>query len=256
MFYTKKTIEQQRNRLPRNYRDNYTATQLDRILIDGELITGYFEYSFLEEKSYLEQPVRSDDGSIQELENYATFLTPRLIIRYNMMDIEDYRKLMKMLKQKNSFTVECYDIVEDRRVTHEMYFAPPQMPIIYQQYLMTLGVQEYTIELIGTNRRNKFKVTYDFNFSSSSEGGNLSAWFDTYYPGESKTQTKVDIPYSEKYTVGDVRLSNGQFLATISPMALKGWSEVQYADPQRHPIYKDGDSYFFSKDIVLYAQWE
>jgi hypothetical protein len=116
----------------------------------------------MEEKSYHEQPVRSQDGSIVDLDDYTTFLTPRLIIKYNMMNIEDYRTLMTFLKSKNTFQVTCYDIVADRRVTHEMYFANPQMPIIYQRYLAALGVQEYNIELIGTNRKNeKIKFTLD-----------------------------------------------------------------------------------------------
>jgi hypothetical protein len=32
-----------------------------------------------------------------------------------------------------------------------MYFAPPSMPVIYQQYLMAWGVQEFSLEMIGTN---------------------------------------------------------------------------------------------------------
>lgn len=154
-FYAKRTVEEQAERLPYQYRENYTSTQLDRIEIDGCEIHGYFEYSFMEEKSYMEQPVRSQDGSIENLDDYTTFLTPRLIIKYNMMNIEDYRTLMTFLKSKNTFQVTCYDIVADRRVTHEMYFANPQMPIIYQRYLAALGVQDYTIELIGTNRKTE-----------------------------------------------------------------------------------------------------
>ena len=88
-FYRKRSVAEQMNRLPYELREKYRETQLDRIEIDGEVINGYFEYSFLEEKSYKEQPVRSNDGSINNLEDYVTFLTPRLIIKYNMMAIED-----------------------------------------------------------------------------------------------------------------------------------------------------------------------
>ena len=49
-FYPHRSVQEQMNRLPLDVRENYEQTQLDRILIDGELITGYFEYSFLEEK--------------------------------------------------------------------------------------------------------------------------------------------------------------------------------------------------------------
>lgn len=151
-FYAKRTIEEQAQRLPPYVRDAYRATALDRIEIDGITIQGYFQYSYLEEKTYAEQPTRSIDGTMQDLNSMDTFLTPRLIIKYNMMNIEDYRALMKLLKSKNTFNVTCYDIVENERVTKEMYFAPPPMPTIYQQYLVAMGISEYSIELIGTNR--------------------------------------------------------------------------------------------------------
>lgn len=153
-FYPQRPVEAQANRLPKELREAYIQSQMDRIEIsDGTEtieLTGYAEYSYLEEKSYTTQPVRTMDGQINEIEEYETFLTPRLIIKYNMMGIEDYRKTMKMLKKRNGFLVTCYDIVENKRVTNQMYVAPPSMPIIYQQYLMALGIKEYVIELIGT----------------------------------------------------------------------------------------------------------
>jgi hypothetical protein len=184
-FYAKRTVEEQAERLPEQYRANYEATQLDRIEIDGCEIQGYFEYSFMEEKSYVEQPVRSQDGSIADLDNITSFLTPRLIIKYNMMHIDDYRTLMTFLKSKNTFNVTCYDIDVDRRVTHEMYFAPPQMPIIYQRYLAALGVQEYSIELIGTNRRtDDMQITFSINGVNHTAYSN-DTWLSFVLRGES-----------------------------------------------------------------------
>ena len=160
-FYPHRTVEEQAERLPEQLRESYRNSQIDRITIsDGNEdleVTGYAEYSYLEEKSYKTQPVRTLDGVIHDIEEYATFLTPRLVIKYNMMNIDDYRALMKMLKRKNGFTVTCYDVVEDRIVTNEMYAAPPSMPIIYQQFLSALGIKEYVIELIGTNAPLKVK---------------------------------------------------------------------------------------------------
>lgn len=155
-FYAKRSVYEQANRLPLELREKYQSTQIDRVEIDGEVIQGYFEYSFLEEKSYMTQPVRGSDGSIDDINQYTTFLTPRLIIKYNMMGIEDYRRVMRLMNsKKNAFQVTCYDIVKDERVTQEMYFAPTSMPIIYQQYLTALGVKDFTIEMIGTNRVNE-----------------------------------------------------------------------------------------------------
>ena len=172
-FYAKRTVTEQANRLPIELREAYLKSPIDRIKIfDGKKeieLTGYAEYSYLDEKSYKTQPVRSQDGAIEEIEEYATFLTPRLIVKYNMMGIDDYRSFMKMIKGRNGFAVQCYDPVEDKIVTNEMYVATPSMPIIYQQYLSALGIQEYAIEMIGTNSQSKIsfnvfddaKYTYD-----------------------------------------------------------------------------------------------
>ena len=255
MFYTKRTVLEQSRRLPPNLQSDYLIRQLDRIRIDGEEILGYFEYSFLEEKTYKTQPVRADDGSIPDLENYATFLTPRLIIKYNMMQIEDYRKLMKKLKQKNVFNVECYDIVEDKRVAHEMYFAPPQMPIIYQQYLAVLGVQEYTIELIGTNRKTHINITYDFNFGSSPDAVSLATWFNTYYPYDQTIVTVENLPYNQKNVVGKLTLSNGSLLSQIGVSKLLYWSTSREGGEEYGARYTDGASYYLATDLTLYGQW-
>jgi hypothetical protein len=195
-FYPHRTVEEQANRLPLEYQDNYKKTQLDRIEIDGCEIHGYFEYSFMEEKSFMEQPVRSQDGTIADLDDYTTFLTPRLIIKYNMMGIDDYRNLMTFLKSKNAFKVTCYDIVADRRVTHEMYFAPPSMPIIYKRYLAALGIQEYSIELIGTNRIIADSFTFYIK-SSNGEKEYEANEGETWLSFVSRTDTDYKIIYSK-----------------------------------------------------------
>ena len=163
-FYQKRTAEQQAARLPLDLRERYLASQIDRITISAGTktinLTGYAEYSFFEEKSYTTQPVRTLDGKIEDIDEYETFLTPRLIIKYSMMNIDDYRETMKLFKKHNAFIVRCYDVVEDKIIEREMYVAPSSMPTIYKQYLIAMGIQEFTIELIGTNRTNDFSVTY------------------------------------------------------------------------------------------------
>lgn len=166
-FYPHRTVEEQAARLPGELREAYKNSQIDRIrMFDGHKtieLTGYAEYSYLDEKSYKTQPVRTQDGAIEEIEEYATFLTPRLIVKYNMMGIDDYRSFMKMIKGRNGFAVQCYDPVEDEIVTNEMYVATPSMPIIYQQYLAALGIKEYNIEMIGTNSQSKIQFGVSFN---------------------------------------------------------------------------------------------
>ena len=252
-FYANRTVREQMDRLPPELQQHYYDTQLDRIVIDGVEITGYFEYSFLEEKSYREQPIRSDSGVIENLNSYATFLTPRLIIRYNMMHIDDYRKLMKLLKSKNEFEVTCYDIVEDKRVTHRMYFAPPSMPVIYQQYLMALGIQEYTIELIGTN--DSPEITYDFNIP-----GDIKDAFNKRF-GSTHTHEQTS-NYNAKTIIGDIVITDvegqesdlGWAVNQISQgYSLAGWTTSKDGSGTQ---YMDGREYYISQPLTLYALWQ
>lgn len=237
-FYSKRTVEEQASRLPYELREAYRNSKIDRITIfDGkeELeITGYAEYSYLDEKSYKTQPVRTQDGVVNEIEEYATFLTPRLIVKYNMMGIDDYRAFMKMIKGRNGFIVKCYDVVEDKIVRNQMYVAPPSMPIIYQQFLIALGIQEYAIELIGTNA-----------LINSSEDGDIATeeitFYDDIYDGTqyyaNLGQTWRDWIASKKNSASGKIVTNAYGKETV---VLYSRYVVHFGDRAVHP-----DDYIF-----------
>lgn len=137
----------------------YKATNIEKVTIDGVEFTDYGAFSFLREKSYVKSPVRSADGSIGNLNSYATFVTPHLKIDFSLMSIDSYRDLMDLIYSKNEFTVTCYDVVSNQTVTNSMYFATEEMPKLLsiaraingEEWVELLGVQDYTVELIGTN---------------------------------------------------------------------------------------------------------
>lgn len=144
---------------PEQRRAAYTAKGIEKVTIDGVEFTDYGAFSFLNEKSYVKSPVRSADGSIGNLNSYATFVTPHLKMDFSLMSIESYRKLMDLIYSKNEFTVTCYDVVSNQTVTHRMYFATEEMPKLWalghalngDEWVELYGVQDYTVELIGTN---------------------------------------------------------------------------------------------------------
>ena len=136
------------------------------------------------------------------------------------MGIDDYRNLMLLLKAKNAHVVTCYDVEADRRVTHEMYFAPPSMPIIYQRYLAALGIQEYSIELIGTNRI----ISDSFTFYINSTGGEKEYEAnkgEDWLSFVSRTDTGYKIIYSKtlkKFIVGKTEYFRLRYEGTdVSP---------------------------------------
>lgn len=252
-FYPHRSVAEQKARLPQSFQANYETTVLDQVEIDGNVIQGYMEYSFLEEKSYFEQPTRSLNGSIENINSYTTFVTPRLIIKYDMMHIEDYRKLMRLLQSKNEFSVTCYDPVLDQRVTHNMYAAPTSMPKIYQQYLMTLGVKEFSLELIGTNNGVKTcNITYDYNIPSGYEKKFSAVKASQVFTknasgivGENATYT-VDGTTYEISSEKTRELLNNQYI-------FQGWNTKQDGNGF---TYIDGDAYFMYHNQTLYAKWK
>lgn len=137
----------------------YKADGIGKIKIDGNEFTDYKAFSFLWEKSYVKSPERSGDGSIGNLNSYATFVTPHLKIDFSMMSIDSYRTLMQLLYSKNEFIVECYDIVNNKPTTNKMYFSTEEMPKLWtiaraingEEWTELLGVQDYTVEMVGTN---------------------------------------------------------------------------------------------------------
>lgn len=251
-FYHKRSVEEQKARLPQSFQSNYEKTVLDQVEIDGNVIQGYMEYSFLEEKSYFEQPTRSLNGSIENINTYAVFFTPRLIIKYDMMNIEDYRKLMLLLQSKNEFSVTCYDPVLDKRVTHLMYAAPTSMPAIYQQYLMALGVKEFSLELIGTNNGLKScNVTYNYNIPSGYETKFSQITAKQIFTKNASGVVGETASYSvdgQTYMLSSDKtkeLLDNQYI-------FQGWNTQSDG---KGFTYVDGNAYFFYGDTTLYARW-
>lgn len=158
-------------------KNKYRALDIDKVIIDGETFDNYGTYSFLWEKSYLQEPTRSQNGSIENINDYITFLTGHLQINFSLMPVDYYRKLMRLIYEKNEHTVTCYDIVYDRQITLKMYFATEEMPKLYtiahqlqksqteyEHWIELCAVEDYTVEMIGTNNDlSTLSVTYHLN---------------------------------------------------------------------------------------------
>lgn len=165
--------------------------KIDEVVIDGQKFSGYKAFSFLWEKSYHKEPVRSSEGVIGNLNDYTTFITPHLKIDFSMMSIDDYRRLMQLVYSKNEFTVTCYDIVNNRPTTNKMYFSTEEMPKLFllnralngESWIELLGIDGYTVEMIGTNADlDTVSVSY-FNIDPTTESVKQTYTKD-YYVGQ------------------------------------------------------------------------
>lgn len=185
------------------YRDGaireYEAVDIAEVKIDGNRFRNYGAYSFIWEKAYPKSPERSGNGSLGNLNSYATFLTPHLIMDFSVMSIDDYRKIMLLHYGANEFTVECYDPIYNRKIKVKMYFATEEMAKLYtiaqnrllpngqwEEWVDLVGVTEYKVELIGTNNDlDLVSVRYVYNSDITPTGAPMPDQYEEdIYLGE------------------------------------------------------------------------
>jgi uncharacterized repeat protein (TIGR02543 family) len=124
-----------------------------------------------------------------------------------------------------------------------MYFATEQMPKLWAiaraldgaEWTELLGVQDYTIELIGTNTDiTTVSVTYHYNPPSGSDA----------------TEGSNSVPKGSEIIVGDVVTFKNN---PPTGYKFKQWNSKPNGDGM---VYTDGYATTINEDLVLYAIWE
>jgi hypothetical protein len=136
------------------------AKEITSFTLDNQTYTGYKGYSFFWELTLATEPERSDSGEM-DLTNIAYFLTPHLRIDFSLISYPDFKRLRQQQLSKLYFDLTCYDTDFGREITEEVYFHPDTLPNFVtmarklngESWLEILGAKDYTVELVGTNRR-------------------------------------------------------------------------------------------------------
>lgn len=231
--------------------DNYRAVDIDKVVIGGNTFTNYGDFQFMWEKSYVKSPVRSANGTIDNLNSYATFVTPHLIMNFAVMSIDDFRKIVRMDLERNEFVVECYDPIYNKPMTAKMYFSTLEMAKLikisrmrfngdeWEDFVELVGVNEYSVELVGTNAdldllSVRYFVNAPANMTPSVTDGGEN---DVYNGQEIIIGGNTDIPTE---TFG-------------SRKKFKNWN----TKPDGSGLnYTNGFAYTINDNLDLYAQWE
>lgn len=149
----------------------YRAEDIKQVTINGVEFTNYKAFHFIWEKSYKVEPERTEDGSIEGLNDYEVIITAHFSIDFSLLSIDEYRKLIKLYLSTNEFAVECYDPIYNQKITENMYFTPQEMAQLYivagyldgTNTVELLGVEGLTVEMIGTNTSASASITYHLN---------------------------------------------------------------------------------------------
>ena len=237
----------------------YEAVDIHYVKIDGNEFRNYGAYSFIWEKTFVKSPERSGNGSIGNLDSYATFLTPHLILDFSIMSIDDYRKIMLLHYGANEFIVECYDPIYNRKIKVKMYFGTEEMAKLFtiaqnrllpdgqwEEWVDLVGVTEYKVELIGTNNDLDL-VSVKYEYSTLKADGTLL--YPTLPNGSvANPQYEDDIYLGEEIVVG----SNSTFPDTPPSTTLK----FKHWVDNNGKIYTNGVVVTVNAPLTLYAVWE
>ena len=234
----------------------YNAVDIDKVVINGNTFTNYGVYSFIWEKTYLEEPQRASDGSMPNLPSHITFLTAHLIMDFSIMSIDDYRKIMKLHHGANEFIVECYDPIYNRKIKVKMYFTTEQMAKLHtiarkrlkadgswEDFIELAGVRSYSVEMIGTNNDlDLVTVRYNYNAPLDESGNPI-------YPNGAPVTPEAEesVYIGEEIIIG----TNSTFQdRPPSPnFVFSHWED------SRGFVYDNGVIITVNSDIDLFAVW-
>lgn len=240
---------------PTDRKKEYEAENIHKVIIDGNEYTNYGQYRFIWEKTYPVSPTRTIGGVIGGLNTLSTFLVGHLYMDFSIMSIDDYRKIMQQHYSRNEFTVTCYDVIYDKSITLKMYFATEQVAKLrtiannrlksdgtWENWVDLVGVDEYTVEMIGTNSSlDSVSVVYHLNPPTSTGlpdqtiGGEELLAGGYFVMGSGATYDYKNETF------------NGQY-------KFKNWKSTDSNGTTVN--YLDGNTYQLTTKLDLYAVWE
>ena len=234
-------------------KEEYRAVDIDKVIIDGDTFTNYGAFQFTWEKSYVKSPTRSSNGAIDNLNSYATFVTPHLIINFSLMSIDDYRAIMRKDLEKNEFVVECYDPIYNQWTVNKMYLGTAEMAKLHlinrkrfnglewEEFMEIVGVEGYTIDLIGTNNDlDLVGVTYHLNPPLVTGVSDYTLGEDDVYRGK-----EIVIGSAAKEITKET--FNDRYVFSRWNIKSSGGEQGNYTD---------GNNYVINAPLILYAQWQ
>ena len=240
---------------PQDRFKQFHEVDIDRVIIDGNEIRDYKAYRFIWEKTYVKSPERSSNGSMGNLNSYATFIVGHLYLDFSLMSIEEYRLIMRLHYSKNEFVVECRDVINGKPIKLKMYFATEQVAKLFtianclyggdENNVMLLGVEDYTVEMIGTNNDlDLVSIVYYPNYES----------VETNDAPQSSFEAEEDIYMGEDIVVGKN--------STYQDNPPTGYKFSHWVD-ETGETYPDGSHLTINDAIVgenkalkLYAVWQ
>lgn len=146
-----------------NTKTNGVTFDLDEFRLDGVSFKG-IGHEMLKSQNQLNytiSPGRQSDGSMKNIEDYKSFILPKVEIGFKFIDYDTFQRLRIFLLSKRTFNVQYYDKDFNAIVTHEMYAEPDDLTAFFNLGEKILGSREFTLAFIATlNEDTLYTATF------------------------------------------------------------------------------------------------
>lgn len=137
--------------------------QPDQFLLDG-IIFGGLGHRMLKTQNqltYNSSPSRQTDGSMENINDYDSFILPKVELGFKFIDYGTYQELRRFLLAKRTFEVTYYDKDFNDFVTHEMYAEPDDLTNFFNLGEQIIGSEDFVVRFIATlNNRQIFEIKF------------------------------------------------------------------------------------------------
>ena len=132
--------------------------QLDGIIFGG---LGHRMLKTQNQLTYNTSPSRQTDGSMGNINDYDSFILPKVELGFKFIDYKTYQNLRRLLLAKRTFEVTYYDKDFNEFVTHEMYAEPDDLTNFFNLGEQIIGSEDFIVRFIATlNNRQICKITF------------------------------------------------------------------------------------------------
>lgn len=112
---------------------------------------------------------RSNTFALENIDDVAIGQVPQCTLVFKYLNMETFIEIQKLLRERH-LIVNYFDMDLGKRVTHEMAITGNERKKFYSRGNALLGVQDFTIKLVGTNRDREVldcTLSYDLNGGTS-----------------------------------------------------------------------------------------
>lgn len=216
-----------------------TGESLEYIYLNGIKFRGVGTESALgwEELVWSEEPKRSNDFSMPNIQDVDVGLVARCEVNFKYFTINDFMRFREIIKTR-TFTAKFFNVDTGEWITRNMYCSGSERSKLHAFNMDLIGVVNFSVKLVATN--NDLSVA----------GSTMTISYKANYDGVGTTTTddfEETCTWSDEYTINDCEdfVKTGYHIKELNTKADgTGWTYL--------PNY----SWTAFKNLTLYAIWE